>query len=1053
MRSLRGKFKSAPKKPGSEFLKDPEHLQKLDKAEAELKKAQDGDHQQLQDLRDKQKQHKEQTLKNETTSKQKADQDLQTAQRSHEKTQKKAQERTNNQVRDHQRAKDLRKDKRAELHRVRTGTQPSAADFVDRIETAEVKKNEAQEQLKTRSQKAKKDVSDAKSRIENRYAQQFKDNPKLRQDLVQYRELKEKLADPKLSKLDRKVASYKSSELRKKFDHITDDDGNRLSTDFSKLLQAEKTEVSTKASFTRSLKLREKEYKDLREKAYKLYAQKPGIRQKINDYMSAKAAFKATTPEGVAARNAADLKRSQTELTRATQAQQQADSSLQAAKKSYENKHGVDQHTELESLQNKLTTELQKRVKNLATITSQDLSPGLLKAPGFGYTSKYDRRTFTLKDGQLHYGVGGMKYVAKGTKDGGFQIDGQGTVNGAKVNRSTHRVQNPDGSWRTENDQKIQVSERSHQVVTYREFEDGSSSRRVSNKSKTNEDYFESKTTKGADGSSITESRSRRHGDRSVYRERVAPNGVKESYYRSDEIDGDDWLEVRTNVDAEGRKVTSSKHFSSQPWNNKTNVEGASWLWKHSPQNLRNAIGDNATFGQYTEKTRVEEPGKEPTTQKLETSRWTSADGKRSLDVERRRGLPDAWTYTNNKNGVKHSQTFYHGTEDNVIKKEYVDSNGFTVTKTNEDYETMSNKIAEKTGEPRPESGDSIVKVKDKATREDLERLIRQHPELKKVVDSDNYQKFLDAVGDGKFSLAFNDSEQTLTDGKEVYATSLTAVAPDGTKIFFMDGNEGAGLEMTSKDGQNSMTLYDARGNRLESCEKTGVILVDAKGVRQILKDTENLGTLAWRGPRAIGGLAQMARDLTGLGKGGRTGRLMTALGNLDNKFNTNFGRGLDKFALGLNAFHTVNSAMHGDWGKAASGLASTATDIGALSAHYGQGFRAGSYVDKFGKTANMWDEGATLTGVSRAAQLGKALGVAGAAYQLYTSYQDFNNGRHLRGGLGLAGAGGTALAIWGGTSWAGPVGWGVAAVATVGICTVDYVDANKIADPEIPLY
>ena len=62
----------------------------------------------------------------------------------------------------------------------------------------------------------------------------------------------------------------------------------------------------------------------------------------------------------------------------------------------------------------------------------------------------------------------------------------------------------------------------------------------------------------------------------------------------------------------------------------------------------------------------------------------------------------------------------------------------------------------------------------------------------------------------------------------------------------------------------------------------------------------------------------------------------MTALGQLGNKFKTNFGKGLDKAALGLNAFHTVSSAYQGNWGEAAKGLASTATDIGALAGNYG---------------------------------------------------------------------------------------------------------------------
>ncbi len=75
-----------------------------------------------------------------------------------------------------------------------------------------------------------------------------------------------------------------------------------------------------------------------------------------------------------------------------------------------------------------------------------------------------------------------------------------------------------------------------------------------------------------------------------------------------------------------------------------------------------------------------------------------------------------------------------------------------------------------------------------------------------------------------------------------------------------------------------------------------------------------------------------------------------------------------------------------------------------------------------------------------------RALGAAGLAFQGYGVVDDALNGRELRAVAGAVGVGGTAVALFGSSSWAGPVGWGLAAAGTAGTLAWDYNDATRVA-------
>ena len=78
-------------------------------------------------------------------------------------------------------------------------------------------------------------------------------------------------------------------------------------------------------------------------------------------------------------------------------------------------------------------------------------------------------------------------------------------------------------------------------------------------------------------------------------------------------------------------------------------------------------------------------------------------------------------------------------------------------------------------------------------------------------------------------------------------------------------------------------------------------------------------------------------------------------------------------------------------------------------------------------------DDGVLATRFGSNTTVGKLLGAAGLAIGTVGVFQELHEGDYLQAGVGAIGVGGSALALFGSASWAGPVGIGVAAFATVG--------------------
>ena len=113
-----------------------------------------------------------------------------------------------------------------------------------------------------------------------------------------------------------------------------------------------------------------------------------------------------------------------------------------------------------------------------------------------------------------------------------------------------------------------------------------------------------------------------------------------------------------------------------------------------------------------------------------------------------------------------------------------------------------------------------------------------------------------------------------MTNGKDVFSTSLNATAENGTSLTYVGGQDDAGVQYhkpgeEGAEGYTATTLFDEAGNRLEAANDGSASIVNAKGVRQVLKDAENLGTAAFRTPQAISKRPSLVHDLTGLGKVG----------------------------------------------------------------------------------------------------------------------------------------------------------------------------------------
>jgi hypothetical protein len=1059
--------------PRAAFFKDPERGQKIDQARSDLNAAKEGNHQELEQLREQQQGKRDETL---APAQEKADQkkaELETAEQNLQRTQELNQRAEDTQKSAHAEAQQERREARDELKQVQKPGQDSAAQLVDKMDGYEDSARGTIERNETAQKDFKEKADGLRNDIQDRYGDRLKSQPELQKDLDRFMQIDDAMKADGLSNYEKGKLRTEQTELRKKLHEVKDASGEHSLARDAGSLNSTLGKAKDRAEHTEKTVADLKQKRaDTAEKAKQLYGREPGMKDKVDNYRKANDRVDATSPEGMAKTNEKRLDQAQDQLREATDSKAQADSELAAKTESYDKSQGVADKQELADKQKELVSELEDQVQDLTTIKSGDLSDAV-KTSTLGFGQETDIK---LDGNKLTYKKDGMNVEATGTENGGVELHGKSTEEGNMSSVDVTRSPKQDGGWQTDHLKSVKDDKWSTANREFTRHEDGSTKEVNSYKRKGSDAYGNSETITGADGSSVSHSKRKdAHGTTESTSKASAPReefGGKQdretnSHYVSN--DGSYVNDSNTVTKADGTKISNSEDYHTSSWDNKKNVEGASWLWKDSPQNLRNAIGDDATYGTLTRTSSISVPGQETQTSKTESERWTSSDGKRTLEAQRgQEGLPDTWTFSNKKGDETHSQTFIRGTEDTSISHQFKDSDGFQVNETSEDFRETAGQIKEHTGKDTAESGHTTTRTKEEASMKDLEKLAKENPELAEFMKSSDFQKFRDAVGDEKFALAVRESQQTLTNGKEQEDYQLSAMGPDGHNLVIMGNGENGGMRFSEpgEDGYKGVTLLDGGGNRMEAGNDGHMSVFDSKGIKKFTKDLKKFTDAPGKIPHGIRGLAkEIPHDLSklktfqklGLFQGAKStdemGDFMSAMKKYDSTHSATFGRAVDMLGAGLSAYDTYNKASEGDWGGASKSVASGFRDIGGLSKATGQGFRAANYVDEAGEAVKAWHPDAILKNTSKVGQFGKALGVAGAVYQAGEGVYDISQGRYARGGLGVAAAGGTALAIWGGASWAGPVGWGVAAAATAGIYTIDYVDSNAIAPPEIPLY
>lgn len=792
----------------------------------------------------------------------------------------------------------------------------------------------------------------------------------------------------------------------------------------------------------------------------------PKFGDKIQRYTQLRDQFTSTKPENVKKSAESQLGQARGQLNQARQANQQADQALKAGEQKFAEGRGAEQAQELKQAQNELVQNLENQVNDLSTIKREDLSEGITKSSAFG--GQYGDFEAKMDGDQLKINNNGRD-VTVNKNDDGFDLSSAG----GRHSRDSQMVQDADGTWREaktntkewSNEQARLKNEDPYKTSSTERFEDGSSV------SKTHSEYDAEHVGHVIDDTvSSTSANGRRETNRRTQYEdatretQSVVNPDKTSSYseRYATNDGSHWQE-KTRVDnGKDGKFESERTYHENQYNEK-GVHGIGWFPGRSPEELRGALGKDHRYGVITESTRTTGPDGRTEYGGNKTHRWSSKDGDRFLDFQKgQNGMPDTYTY--NKPGM--SQTFYRGTNDTSITTQSTDKDGFKVTKTREDMREMAQAVNEATdGKTKLDvGGETTLREKEDATVKDLEKLIGDSSGLRRMQESDAYKEFLEHMGNDKFNLASRESMTSKDPGKqddgELYNAALNphqntqqvmAVAPDGSRLVMnYDSKTGNRVAQFVKPGEgggegqdyNALSMMNNRGNRLEFNTDGDAHRITANGVRTALKDADLAGATGIKAPRYGVEAAKKLRSLTAAGKSD-PGEFLKGLQKIDGKYGDTFARGFDGVASLLSSANAYADASQGNWGKAARSYASALNDLGGVATGAATG--TSSATGKFGQMMGVRQ----ANNLTKIGSLGRFLGVAGAVANAGFGAYDLYNGDYLRGGLGMAAAGGSALGmLWGGAGWTGPVGWGIAAAASAGILAVDYIDSTSIADP-----
>ena len=791
----------------------------------------------------------------------------------------------------------------------------------------------------------------------------------------------------------------------------------------------------------------------------------PEYGDKVKSFLDAKKAYQDADPAKIRETNASERSAAQSRASSARQEYDRAQAELGQAEKTYDQTHDSANQKELQEAKDQLTSDLGAKLEDLSTIKRDDLAEGITKSSAFG-GSWGDFQAELTEDG-MKIQNNGRDVSVSPKENGGYDVSSQKTEDSGRVQSvDSEMVQDKDGSWREARTQtKNWKSERDQQLKrtpssesTTQRFEDGSSvSKSRSRTEGDNPRTTTSQTVKSADGRTVSDS-STQYDDGWSYKTHNESNKndkTSSSVTTSENADGSYSNTKSRQVDENGRITETDTTYSESSYR-EPGVHGIGWFPGNSPEDLRGALGDDPVHAEITTKTSVSDSRYDlPKTSVSKSHRWTSQDGDKTLDYqEGQKGAPDTYKFSRVEGDSVTSQTFQPGSNDTTISESYTDKDGFRVTETQEDHRELAAAVKEQIGETLPVGGESVTREKEEARVEDLSKILADTHGFEGMEDSEAVQEFMQHIGDGQFNLASHESvtsndpkgqdEDELFDPyKNKFESNgqVLAMAPDGSRLVMRHdsktGQQVAQFVRPGEEGQedyHALTMANEQGQRLEVNSDGEAFHIDpgqvAGGVRTAIKDADLVGGLGTKGVHLGAKSALWARKLARLGHTSDTSDALKGLKALDNKYSGSFAHGFDGAATVLSLTNSFSSSMNGDYGAATRHAVQAANDLGGF---------AGLAKNAAGK-------------LSTVGKIGTFLGFAGAVTNAGFAANDIYNGDYIRGGLGLAGATGSAMgmvgSLWAGASWAGPVGWGIAAAASIGTLTYDYIDSTSIADP-----
>jgi hypothetical protein len=532
------------------------------------------------------------------------------------------------------------------------------------------------------------------------------------------------------------------------------------------------------------------------------------------------------------------------------------------------------------------------------------------------------------------------------------------------------------------------------------------------------------------------------------------PDGVRTEFERTENVYSSGLRRSVERHTHDGRLVEETTREEIRP---DTDVPGLGWIGSHNPQDLVERFEDdpNLTGERVTVRSRNEEGG----FQTRETVTMRSGDGQRELIQSQGAHGGNAWEMrTRNDDGTWDSQIFLQGTNDTIVTTERRED-GFVVSERTSSMEALNEQNPDV-----PARSQTTTRTAEAASTDQTLRAVEQS-RIGAIRDTDSFRSFMEQSGDGPFQVLSTESTEGQGSGQESSA-SLILEAADGRRLVAAFNEERQTYLVQNYDAEGEITDMSALTQTpggLERLEVNGdgqVATYRLQGGEFLTRDGQAQGSSgaaegaggaglstarAWvrtaedvvTAPRQ---LSNLARALSRGGEAAATGseansRLGRILGN--GVWAGRIGTGAGGLAASLSALTLAADLSAGDYERAGRTAGNLGVDIATISrAAQGDDFLrpAGA-----ARAAGRWTaRGARVLGVAGL--------VTGAAFAVY----DASQGEYGRATLGAAGAGGAALALFGSASWAGPVGWGVAGVASLGMMAWDYSDSTRVADYQL---